>query len=217
MQHDREPTRLVVVLEAGDGARERLVAAMQAAPVACVIIHTRPDETGRSTELAELIGLSRSGGAVALIVDAAELARTVGADGVHVSSVGDGDEHYTTARAILGAKATVGVHAGTSRHSAMEAGEAGADYIAFGSRDGAIESGEGTDSRLERIAWWSEVFEVPCIALDVGSADDALDLAVAGADFIAVTLAAGQSPAAAAEQIRALVAALDEAAHMRGA
>lgn len=216
MQESRELARLVVVLEAGDGARERLSAAIGAAPIACVMIHAAPPASGREASVAELVRLSRSGGAIALVVDDAELARSVAADGVHLTDAGDEAQNYPAARAIVGTKATVGVDAGALRHTAMTAGEAGADYVSFGARGLAGGSAEVAEPRLERIAWWSEIFEVPCIALDVGSADEARELALAGADFVALTLRAGQSPASAAEQVRALAVALDGAAQMRG-
>jgi thiamine-phosphate pyrophosphorylase len=216
VQDTSDITRLVVVLEAGDGARERLTAAIQCAPIACVMIHAGPPSHGRDATLAELIRLARSGGAIALIVDDPELARSIAADGVHVSNVDEEAENYAAARTALGPKATIGVDAGPMRHTAMTAGEAGADYIAFGARAASGNASDGNAARLEQIAWWSEIFEVPCVALDVGSADDARNLGLAGADFVAVTLAAGQSPAAVAEQVRAFAIALDEAAQMRG-
>ena len=215
MRDEREATRLVAVLEPGEGARERLMAAAQAAPIACVMLKIGSAGSDRVGEASQLLRMAREAGAICLIVDDAELARTLSADGVHLSALGDAEERYALARAALSARGAVGVDSGGSRHLAMTVGEMGADYIAFGCEAHSGDAHDGVQARLDLIAWWAEVFELPCVAMDVVSASDARDLALAGADFVAVTLAAGRSPAWAAETIRDFAAALDEAALMK--
>ena len=215
MRDEREATRLVAVLEPGEGARERLMAAAQAAPIACVMLKIGSAGSDRVGEASQLLRMAREAGAICLIADDAELARTLSADGVHLSAHGDAEERYAFARAALSARGAVGVDAGGSRHRAMTVGEMGADYIAFGCAVHSGDAHDGVQARLDLIAWWAEVFELPCVAMDVVSANDARDLALAGADFVAMTLSAGQSPAWAADTARAFAAALGEAARTR--
>ena len=205
----------MVVLEPGEGARERLMAAVQTAPIACVMLKLGSGGSDRVGEASQLLKIARDAGALCLIVDDADLARTLVADGVHLSMAGDTEDRYASARTVLSAHGSVGVDAGGSRHVAMSVGEVGADYIAFGPEGAIGDMHDGAEARLDLIAWWAEVFEVPCVAMAVASASDARDLALAGADFVAVTLAAGRSPAWAAEIVRDFAAALDEAALMR--
>lgn len=209
MSEPAQPTNLMLVVEAADGASERLGAALAVAPVASVVI--APPSTGRPFDagtVKSLVAQAQAKGAAALVAGDARLARTVKADGVHVPVSDDGAASYAEAREIVGGGAIAGLDAGRSRHDAMTAGEEGADYIGFGipafvkDRDTAIER------RLDLVAWWAEIFEVPAVAFDVASADEARDLAAAGADFVAVTLAAGTTPAAAADLVRTCAAAI---------
>lgn len=125
--------------------------------------------------LAAVVAALQGRGIAALLIDDAQLARTVRADGVHLTS----SEAYEEAREILGRKGIVGAAPGETRHAAMELAEAGGDYVAFDATD-------GFEAQLERIAWWAEIFEVPCVALAVADVEAAEALAEAGADFIAV-------------------------------
>jgi thiamine-phosphate pyrophosphorylase len=95
------------------------------------------------------------------------------------------------------------VDAGRSRHEAMVAGEGGADYVAFGIPANVEDREKAHRRRCELTAWWSEIFEVPVVAFDVATAEEAGQLASAGADFIALTLPAHEPPAASGELVRA--------------
>jgi thiamine-phosphate pyrophosphorylase len=106
------------------------------------------------------------------------LARDRGLDGVHLA---DG-EAVAAARRTLGRDALIGVDCGLSRHSAMVAGEAGADYVLFGSLDLAP-PGAVTDL----VRWWRELFVLPCAAAGRYSPETACAMATAGADFIATS------------------------------
>jgi thiamine-phosphate pyrophosphorylase len=166
-----------------------------------------------ATTVLPLVAMTQKAGAAALIAGDARLARTVKADGVHLG-VG---ESYAEARETVGRGAIVGGDAGGSRHDAMELGEAGADYVAFGvpghdAESVTLDEEDARELRLELIDWWSEIFEPPCLALDVVSPDEARALADVGADFIAVTLRAGMTVADARDLVRACAAAIALAA-----
>jgi thiamine-phosphate pyrophosphorylase len=93
---------------------------------------------------------------------------------------------YGAAREVLGPRAIVGADAGRSRHDAMSLGEAGADYVGFGIPAHVGDRGTARERQLDLVEWWSELFEVPCVALDADR-DDLAALAGAGADFVALS------------------------------
>jgi len=112
------------------------------------------------------------------------------------------------AREILGGRFIVGVDVGRSRHDAMEIGETGVDYIAFGIPPHVQDRQTAIERRHELCQWWSEIFEVPCVAFDVDDLDQAAELAAAGADFIAIRLPEATSGEAVQAFTVAAVAAL---------
>ena len=121
-----------------------------------------------------------------IINDSAALAKRLGTDGVHLGQ-GDGDPRE--ARRLLGPSVQIGVTCHDSRHLAMEAGEAGADYVAFGTFYPTT-----TKETLHRpdpaiLSWWTTLFELPCVAIGGITADNAQPLVEAGADFLAVSSA----------------------------
>jgi thiamine-phosphate pyrophosphorylase len=148
-----------------------------------------------------LIDLVQARGIACLIEEDAELAERLGADGVHIEA---NPAAYTQARALLGSEASIGVGCGLSRHEAMRLAEMGADYVAFGATgEGGIDA---IDQRAELIAWWSEIFVVPCVAWNVESVEEAERLAALGADFVAPAAQVWQEAGAAS-----LIAELDRA------
>jgi thiamine-phosphate pyrophosphorylase len=127
------------------------------------------------------IDLAHERNLACLIEGDAALARKIGADGVHI----DADvSAYLAARELLGKEASIGVACGLNRHKAMQLAEIGADYVAFGedSTGGGIDA---VDQCAELIAWWAEIFVVPCVAWNVDSIEDAARFAKLGADFVA--------------------------------
>ena len=144
--------------------------------------------------IAALVGSAQKAGVATLISDAADLARIVKADGVHLSAAADIAERYDAARESLGTRFIVGADAGRSRHDAMSLGEKGADYVAFGIPPHVEDRATARERREDLVAWWSEIFEVPCVAFDVDDAEDAAALASAGADFIAIRLRDAMAP-----------------------
>ena len=126
-----------------------------------------------------------------IINDSAALAKRLGADGVHL---GQGDGDPKEARRLLGPKVQIGVTCHDSRHLAMEAGEAGADYVAFGAfyPTATKETHHRPDPSI--LGWWTALFELPCVAIGGITADNAAPLVKAGADFLAVSGAVWNHP-----------------------
>jgi thiamine-phosphate pyrophosphorylase len=198
-------TRLYLNLTIAEGALERLRAALDAAPVEAVLMRA-PGRAGIDARAVKpLVEAARAKGVAALVAQDARLARQTGADGVHLDWSADIEDDYRAARALLGQNMIVGASAGSSRHDAMTLAEAGADYIAF-----KIEAQDRAAS-VDTVAWWAEIFEVPCVALGNADVALALEVAEAGADFLGVTIPAGQSPHDTAQQLRAVDAALQDA------
>ena len=121
---------------------------------------------------------------IAFIVnDSISLAKRLGADGVHL---GQQDGDIREARNALGPSAQIGKTCHDSRHLAMEAGEAGADYVAFGAFYPTTTKPSDYRPDLSILSWWASVFEIPCVAIGGITADNAEPLVKAGADFLAV-------------------------------
>ena len=133
---------------------------------------------------------------VAFIVnDDVRLARRLNADGVHL---GQGDGNPREAREELGREAQIGVTCHASRHLAMEAGEAGADYVAFGAFFPSTTKQSEHRAELELLQWWSQLFEIPCVAIGGITPENCAPLIAAGADFLAVSGAVWNGDEAAA-------------------
>lgn len=207
VQNGREPTRMIVFVDAGEGARERLAAASQSAVIAAVVLVGSGSSSFARGGAADLLAGIRQSGAVALIADDVDLALSLAADGVHLSDGPDAEERYVAARTKLGKSALIGVDCGGSRHVAMTTAEAGADYVAFGPV-ATDEDPSGSEIQLDLVHWWAEIFETPCAALGVCDAANARLLADEGADFIAAALTVGCSPAAGAEVVRSIAEAI---------
>lgn len=197
--------QLMVVIETAAAAGERLAAALTAGDIASVVVAVSDGASAADVQV--LLKQAQAAGAAALVRDDARLARTLKADGVHLTSA-LGAKGYGEAREIVGGGLNVGVDAGRSRHEAMVAGEAGADYVAFGIPDHVGDREKAHLRRCELVAWWAEVFEVPVVAFDVTDAAEAGALAAAGADFVALTLPSREPPAASGELVRAALAAI---------
>lgn len=128
-----------------------------------------------------------------LLNDRPDLAAKGGCDGVHI---GQDDSPYREARRIVGTGAIVGVTCHDSRHLAMEAADAGADYVAFGAFfPTGTKDPKVTGAPVELLSWWSEMMTVPCVAIGGITVENCLPLVDAGADFLAVTAGVWQYPA----------------------
>lgn len=151
MSQAEQPQTYLITPEAVDhGFAETLAAVLDAHPVACVRLDLATRDEDRIARAADLLREVTHARDVALVVtDKVELAERLGLDGVHLSPGGSVRE----ARKLLGPDAIVGAHAGTSRHDGMNAGEAGADYVAFDASAGH-----------DLFAWWTEMIELPVVA-----------------------------------------------------
>jgi thiamine-phosphate pyrophosphorylase len=133
----------------------------------------------------------QAAGAAFILNDRPDLAKELGCDGVHV---GQDDASYAQARATLGADGIIGVTAHDSRHLAVEAAEAGADYVAFGAFFPTMTKEPKTSADIELLRWWSETTVVPSVAIGGITVQNAPALIEAGADFIAVSAGIWEHP-----------------------
>ena len=131
-----------------------------------------------------LMPIAQRAGAAFIVNDRPDLAAALGADGVHI---GQEDAHFAAARKALGPKGIVGVTCHDSRHLAIEAAEAGADYVAFGAVFPTATKLAKTRCELELIQWWAEMMVVPCVAIGGITVDNCQPVIDARADFLAVS------------------------------
>lgn len=140
-----------------------------------------------------------------ILNDRPDLAARLACDGVHV---GQTDTPYAEARKIMGKDAMIGVTCHDSRHLAMEASEAGADYVAFGAFFETTTKDASTRAEPEILTIWQETMQVPCVAIGGITADNAQGLATAGADFLAVSGGVWAYPAGPGAAVAAINAAI---------
>lgn len=162
------------------------------------------DEVLRASEI--LMPIAQRAGVAFILNDRPDLAAKLSADGVHV---GQEDASYAEARAAMGANRIVGVTCHDSRHLAIEAAEAGADYVAFGAFFPTATKEPKTRADTDLLKWWSDTMIVPCVAIGGITVENCRPLIDAGADFLAV--AAGvwdypQGPGAAVKAFNTLFA-----------
>jgi thiamine-phosphate pyrophosphorylase len=176
---------LISPLDVGGDFPERLERALGAGPVAAFQFRVKGLDPHEAARLAEPLQAICARHDVAFIVnDSIALAKRLKADGVHL---GRDDGDVREAREVLGREAQIGVTCHASGHLAMDAGEAGADYVAFGSffPSGTKASEHRPD--LELLSWWQEIFEIPCVAIGGITPQNCAPLVIAGADFLAVS------------------------------
>jgi thiamine-phosphate pyrophosphorylase len=184
-----------------------LAAALDAGDVSALQIRLKdvPDEViAAAVDVLTPIAHARD---VAIILnDRPDLAAKYGCDGVHV---GQSDASYAQARKLVGNERIVGVTCHDSRHLAMEAAEAGADYVAFGAFFPTTTKDAATRAEPDILTIWQETMEVPCVAIGGITAENVAIVAAAGADFAAVSAgvwAHPEGPAAAVAAINAAIA-----------
>ncbi|MGF7170215.1 thiamine-phosphate pyrophosphorylase [Sphingobium xanthum] len=191
---NRPPCQLYLISPASidETFVDQLAAALDGGPIAAFQLRLKGQSEDEIARLAGPLQALCAQREVAFIVnDSIALAKRLGADGVHL---GQGDGDPAEARRILGPSVQIGVTCHASRHLAMEAGEAGADYVAFGAFFPTTT--KETEHRPEAgiLSWWSTVFELPCVAIGGITADNARPLVEAGADFLAVSNAVWNHP-----------------------
>ncbi|MEM6482462.1 MAG: thiamine phosphate synthase [Pseudomonadota bacterium] len=182
---DAEPPRLYLITPSEfELARfpQQLATVLDAHPVACVRLAMSSHDEDTLCKAAEICREVTTPRDVALVVERhVVLAERLGLDGVHLT---DGARSVRSARKTLGSDAIIGAFCSTSRHDALNAGEAGADYVSFGPV-GASMLGDGKVAEHDLFTWWSEMIEVPVVA--EGAIDGAAIETLAGiTDFIAI-------------------------------
>lgn len=185
---------------------EDLARALDAGDVAALQIRLKGaegDAIRRATDALRPVAQSR--GVAVLLNDRADLAVQTGCDGAHL---GQEDGSHAEGRRLLGPDRTLGITCHASRHLAMEAGEAGADYVAFGAFFPTTTKEAKHRATPEILEWWSGMFELPCVAIGGVTAANCAPLVQAGADFLAVVGAVWQHPEGPAAGVRAMNAAI---------
>lgn len=181
-----EPAKLYLISpqHVGGAFPEHLKAALEPGLAAAFQLRVKDVAEHELARLAEpLQRICRDAGVAFIVNDSIALARRIGADGVHL---GQSDGEVGEARALLGPSAQIGKTCHDSRHLAMEAGEAGADYVAFGAFFPTTTKPSDYRPQPSILTWWSTLFEIPCVAIGGITPENALPLVEAGADFLAV-------------------------------
>ena len=187
---------------------EQLAQALDAGDVAALQIRLKDAsdaDIGRAVEA--LAPIARARGVAVILNDRPDLASKLGCDGVHV---GQSDASVAEARRTMGKDAMIGATCHDSRHLAMEAAEAGADYVAFGAFFPTLTKQTVHRPDPEILSIWQETMQIPGVAIGGINADNCAPLVQAGADFLAVSAAvwaAPDGPAAAVRRLEAAIAA----------
>jgi thiamine-phosphate pyrophosphorylase len=194
----RDPCKLYLIRphDVGGAFPDRLKAAVDNEAVTAFQLRVKDVGEHELARLAQPLQRICADAEVAFIVnDSIALAKRLGADGVHL---GQGDGDIREARDALGPNAQIGRTCHDSRHLAMDAGEAGADYVAFGAFYPTTTKPSDYRPDPAILSWWASIFEIPCVAIGGITPANAAPLVKAGADFIAVCQAVWSAEDAAA-------------------
>jgi len=182
-----------------------MAAALDAGDVGCVQLRLKNlDDDALKRAIDAVRPAVQSRGVALLMNDRPDLAVAHGCDGAHV---GQTDMSATVARKILG-DLMMGVTCHDSRDLAMTAGEQGADYVAFGAFFPTATKDAKFSATPDLLQWWSELMELPCVAIGGITAENCGPLVQAGADFLAVVGAVWNHPDGPAAGVRAMNAAI---------
>ncbi|MEM7767733.1 MAG: thiamine phosphate synthase [Pseudomonadota bacterium] len=214
MTDDRPPCRLYLItpprIEDPVAFRDQVAAALDGGDVACLQLRLKQgdgiDEAMTERVADAVMALAQERDVAVVINDSPALALKLGADGVHV---GWHDVPVREARQVLGPDAIVGATAKNSYHAAMEAGDAGADYVAFGAFFATSTKTATVSADVQLLADWQAMTELPCVAIGGITPENGGALVSAGADFLAVSSAVwrhGDGPGAAVAAFNALFA-----------
>ena len=181
--------------------RDSLAAALDAGDVACLQLRLKDaseNDIARATEILMPVAAARD--VAFLLNDNAPLAVKLGCDGAHL---GQADGNHAEARRLLAGR-VLGITCHASRHLAMEAGELGADYVAFGAFFPTETKETIHRAAPDILAWWHEMFEIPSVAIGGITATNCAPLVQAGADFLAVIGAVWNHPQGPAMGVRTM-------------
>lgn len=123
-----------------------------------------------------------------MVSNSIEAAKILKADGIHLNWRTTVVDDYDATRGLAGGQIMIGADAGKSRHDAMIIAERGADYIAFGVPETLKDQDSARQRQVDLISWWSELFEIPVVAFDIHTIEQARAAIAAGADFVAATM-----------------------------
>lgn len=186
-----------------------LIEALDAGHVAAVQLRLKDvsdDEIRKAIDILQPVVQDRN---IAFILnDRPDLAKEYGCDGAHI---GMEDTPIELARSQLGDNLQLGVSCYDSRDMAMKAGEQGADYIAFGAFFPTISKDTDVRAPIELVSWWSEMMELPVVAIGGITAENCKPLVKAGADFLSVIGAVWRHPQGPAQGVKSLLKAIEEA------
>lgn len=188
---------------------EVMTTALDAGDVACIQLRLKDvsdDDWRRAT--AALMPIAQERDVAFILNDRADLAAELGCDGVHI---GQDDTPYAEARALLGPDAIIGVTCKASRDLALDAAEAGADYVAFGAFYESTTKQITSPASVDIVEWWAAATTVPSVAIGGITANNAGPVVQAGADFLAVAGGVWAHPDGAAAGVEAINAAIDAA------
>ncbi|NEX91617.1 thiamine phosphate synthase [Caulobacter sp. 17J65-9] len=184
-----------------------LEAALGAGDVAALQIRLKGASDDAIAEATRaILPLAHAHGVAVIMNDRPDLARALGCDGVHI---GQGDASFADARKAVGQNGMVGVTCHDSRHLAMEAAEAGADYVAFGAFFPTTTKEAPTRAEPEILSIWQETMEIPCVAIGGVTVENCRPLVRAGADFLAVSAGVWARPDGPAAAVRAFLAEIE--------
>lgn len=191
---------LISPLDVGGDFPQQLQSALEAGPVAAFQFRVKDIDQDEAANLAEPLKAICDAQDVAFIVnDDVALAKRLGADGVHL---GQGDDDLKDARAELGDQVQIGITCHDSRHLAMEAGEGGANYVAFGAFFPTETKETHHRPEADLLQWWSNIMEIPCVAIGGITPDNCQPLVEAGADFLAVSGSVWNDPKGPAQAVK---------------
>ncbi len=197
---------LVTPSTAGPEFADTLARALDAGDVAAVQLRLKDASDEHWRRCIEAFGpVVQSRGVAFLLNDRADLVAAHGADGAHL---GQTDTPASDVRRLIGPGLTLGVTCHDSRDLAMQAGEDGADYVAFGAFFPTTTKEAPTRAEPELVEWWATLMELPCVAIGGITPANCAPLVTAGADFLAVVGAVWAHPEGAAAGVRAMNAAI---------
>jgi thiamine-phosphate pyrophosphorylase len=181
------------------GLRDALAGALAAADVAAVLVRlAAADERAQINRVKALAPLVQDKGAALVLDGHSEIVARAGADGAHLTGI----DAFKAALPTLRPDRIAGCGGLATRHDAMLAAEAGAEYVMFGEPDAQARR-PSFAAVAERVAWWAEVFEIPCVGY-AATLDEVAPLVAAGADFVALGDWALGDPQGCAEATRQL-------------
>jgi thiamine-phosphate pyrophosphorylase len=199
---------LISPLEVGGNFPEMLARTLDSAAAAAFQFRVKGLDEHAAALLAEPLHRICADRDVAFIInDSVSLAKRLAADGVHL---GQGDGDVRDARARLGKDAQIGVTCHGSRHLALEAGEAGADYVAFGAFYPTTTKAVSHEAKPALLRWWHVWSELPSVAIGGITLANAAPLIEAGADFLAVSAGVWRHPGGAEAAVAAFATLIAE-------